>query len=173
MTNLQIIDTVNGGSFVFKDNDYKLDKGIYTELYCAFFTNRSADWLGQNAFGVETINVVSKTENAINRYSTFTEENLSLIKKAIESDLDRFAKKNKEIEHISYNVSVERGNKLIIQIFLNGSSSAYIFVVGKTTESLDNIKDFTAYTVSEDINILQSGEGNEGFLSGFNSAITY
>ena len=141
MTNLQLIDTINGGHFVFKQNDYILDEGIYSELYCALFSTKSAEWLGDKAFNNEDYKISSKTENAIITYSTFTESNVNLIKKAVQSDLDRFKIKNPVIEIKELLVTTLSSNRLLIAIEIEGNTTAYQFIVQKTEISLNNISD--------------------------------
>ena len=139
MTNLQLLDTINGGHFVFKQQDYILDEGIYSELYTALFSIKSAEWLGDTAFDNETFKISSKTENAINVYSTFTDSNVNLIKKAVQSDLDRFKIKNPEIEIKDLLVIAETNKNLLIAIEIEGNTDAYQFIVEKTEISLKNI----------------------------------
>lgn len=145
-TNLQLQDTFNGGSFVFVRNDYPLDKGIYTELYCTFFTTKSDKWLGDNAFDVESPVVSSKTENALSTFDTFTETNKSLITKAIQQDLERFTTKNPEIIIKNINLVFYKNGVLRINIIIEGDSQEYDFLVAKTQTSLDNI-DFDLITI--------------------------
>lgn len=138
-TNIQLKDTLNGGTFVFVRNDYPLDEGIYTELYCAFFTNKSAAWLGDTAFEVETPPVSSKTENAVKKYNTNTEVNKNLISKAVQDDLTRFTNKNPEILIKSVNLVFYKIGALRINVEIEGNSKSYDFIVSKTKQSLENV----------------------------------
>ena len=140
MTNLQLIDTVEGGHFVFKSNNYQLDNGIYSELYCALFSTKTAEWLGDSAFDVQSINISSQTENAINKFSTYTEANIALITKAVANDLERFTNKNPEIQIKDLFVEAENRNRLKIYIEIEGFTDAYEFIFDKTATSLENIK---------------------------------
>lgn len=145
-TNLQLVDTLDGGTFVFARNDYPLDEGIYSELYCTLFTTKSATWLGDNAFGVNTPLVSSKTENAVLKYNSNTETNKNLIKKAIQDDLTRFTNKNPEIIIKSINLVFYKTGALRINIEISGNSKSYDFIVSKTEESLENI-DYDLITI--------------------------
>ncbi len=139
-TNLQLQDTLNGGSFVFVRNDYPLDNGIYTELYCTFFTTKSDKWLGDNAFDIVAPIVSSKTENALSEFDTFTEANKSLITKAIQQDLERFTTKNPEVLIKNINLVFYKNGALRINVEIEGSSQEYDFLVAKTQVSLENIE---------------------------------
>lgn len=139
-TNLQLQDTLNGGSFVFIRNDYPLDNGIYTELYCIFFTTKSDKWLGDDAFDVIAPVVSSKTENALSEFDTFTEVNKSLITKAIQQDLERFTTKNPEVLIKNVNLVFYKNGALRINIEIEGNSQEYDFLVAKTQVSLENIE---------------------------------
>jgi hypothetical protein len=136
-TNIQLKDTLNGGTFVFVRNDYPLDEGIYTELYCAFFTTKSPNWLGDDAFEVDTPPVNSKTENAVHKYNT--EANKSLILKAVQDDLTRFTNKNPEILIKSVNLVFWKNGSLRINVEIEGNSNSYDFIVKKTLDSLENV----------------------------------
>lgn len=167
MVNLQLIDTVEGGHFVFKQNDYLLDKGVYSELYCALFTTRTAEWLGDSAFDVESLSVSSKTENSIRNNSTFTDANIALIRKSIESDLERFTNKNKEIKISGLGVSAENRNRLNIEIAIDGFSDTYKFIYDKTATSLDNLENISSCEITikvpllaiSDTEVLSGGDG--------------
>lgn len=170
MTNLQIIDTVEGGHFVFKQNDYLLDEGVYSELYCALFATRSPEWLGDNAFGLDTVKVSSQTENAIYTYSSFTDANISLIEKAILNDLDRLTTKNIEIIIKELYLEVVNSKRLNIWIEIEGNSDAYQFIVDKTEVSFNNLEDIS--DCIQEVNAISGGTGI-GISGGAGVAVGY
>jgi len=144
MNNLQLIDSLDGGYFVFTRNDYILDEGIYSELYCTLFSTSVPEWWGDNAFGIQTPKVSSRTENALKTHNTNTDSDINLIKKAVLDDLDRFITKNNEIQVINAALALYSNNAIEILIELSGYSDTFNFIYGKTKESLENI----SYTIS-------------------------
>ena len=140
MVNLQLRDSLSGGYFVFKRNDYILDEGIYTELYIAMFGTASSNWWADSAFEVQSEKVASRTENALKIYNTnISESNLNLIKKAIEDDLSRFTNKNPAINIESVTLLSKESKELEISIKLTGYTDSFNFIFQKTSESLSNI----------------------------------
>lgn len=161
MVNLQLIDSLSGGYFVFKRNDYILDEGIYTELYCAMFSTTSSSWWADSAFGVQSEKIVSRTENALKTYNTNnSESNLNLLKKAIENDLDRFTNKNPKIKIESVTIIQKSNKELEIVIKLTGYTNSFNFIFKKTSNSLDNLEGVS------DILIIESFD--ESFDNSFN-----
>jgi hypothetical protein len=140
MVNLQLIDTLDGGSLVFQRKDYILDKGIYTELYCALFATRSATWLGDQAFDIDDYKIASRTENALGVYNSNTPDNIALIKSAVKADCERFMKKNANITVSEITLRAYVNNALEIMIKIEGINETYDFIVQKTEESLENIQ---------------------------------
>lgn len=138
MHNLQLVDTLDGGHFVFIRNDYPIDEGIYTELYVALFATSSANWWGDNAFDTISANVSSRTGITLKNNASISETSLNLIKKAVEDDLKRFTNKNKNIEVSAIEVAFWSKTILII-IELTGFNEAFNFIYQKTQESLENI----------------------------------
>jgi len=139
MKNLQLIDSFDGGSFVFSRNNYILDEGIYSELYCALFSTKSAGWLGDSAFNDNDFKIASKTENALTTYNSNTTENMNLLKKAIRSDCDRFTQKNPNIIVNDIALLVYSNNAIEIKIEIEGNNDSYNFIYSKTKQSLENI----------------------------------
>lgn len=139
MRNLQLVDSLDGGYFVFTRNDYILDDGIYSELYCAFFSTKSANWLGDGAFNINDVKVASRTENALSIYNSNTPGNISLIKKAVKDDTDRFMQKNSNILIKDIALKVYSNGALEILVEIEGNNDAYSFIYAKTAQSLDNI----------------------------------
>lgn len=139
MTNLQLIDTLDGGYFVFKRNDYPLDKGIYTELYCAFFATKT-NWWADTAFNVQSEKISSRTENALKTHNSNSESDIALIKKAVSDDLERFKNNNPEIEVVNAAIAVYANKTIQILVEISGNSEAFNFIYAKTSESLENIK---------------------------------
>jgi len=139
MKNLKLVDTLDGGYFVFARNDYILDDGIYSELYCALFSTKSASWLGDKAFGINDVKVASRTENALSTYNSNTPTNISLIKKAVKDDTDRFMQKNPNVIIKDIAIIVFSRGAIEIKIEIEGNNDAYNFIYAKTKESLENI----------------------------------
>ena len=139
MVNLQLIDSLSGGSFEFQRNDYILDEGIYSELYVALFGTSSSDWWGDSAFSVQSEKVASRTENALKTHNSNTDSDVSLIRKAVIDDLERFTTKNPEIEVEQIAILIYANNAIRIMIELTGNTDAFNFIYQKTKESLDNI----------------------------------
>ncbi len=144
MNNLQLIDSLDGGYFVFTRNDYILDEGIYSELYCTLFSTSVPEWWGDNAFNIKTEKVASRTENALKTHNTNTDSDINLIKKAVLDDLDRFINKNNEIQIINAALVLYSNDAIEILIELSGYSDTFNFIYAKTKESLENI----SYTIS-------------------------
>lgn len=139
MKNLQLLDSFDGGSFVYSRNNYILDEGVYSELYCAMFSSKSALWMGDGAFGINDVKVSSKTENALTIYNSNTPENIKSIKKAIKLDSDRFMLKNLNIIISDIAVIIYQNGALEIKIEVNGNNESYNFIYAKTEESLENL----------------------------------
>ena len=139
MTNLQLVDTLDGGHFVFRRNDYPLDEGIYTELYCAFFATKN-NWWADKAFDVQSHSLNSRTEKALKTSNFNNDASLTLIKKAVTDDLDRFKIKNPEIEIQRVALVVYGAKALMILVEITGNSQTFDFIYKKTAESLENIK---------------------------------
>lgn len=139
MVNLQLLDSLSGGYFVFQRNDYILDEGIYTELYCALFGTSSPDWLLDSAFETQSEKIASRTENALKTHNTNTDTDISLIKKAVLDDLERFTTKNKKILIEDVAILLYSNNAIRIVIELTGNTEAFNFIYSKTKQSLDNI----------------------------------
>jgi hypothetical protein len=140
MVNLQLRDTLDGGTLVFFRKNYIRDEGIYSELYCALFTTKSATWLGDNAFDLNDYKVASRTENAVSVYGSDISSNINLIKSAVKADCDRFMKKNPDIIVKNIELEVYKGVILKINIYLDGNSTPYEYIVAKTQESLNTLK---------------------------------
>ena len=138
MTNLQLLDSLSGGSFVFKRNDYIIDEGIYSEMYACLFGTLSSGWCLDSAFDVQTEKVTSKTENTLKNYNSSGD--INLIKKAVKDDLERFTNKNPDVQIKSSAVAVYSNNAIEIIIELSGFSDSFNFIYAKTSESLKNIK---------------------------------
>jgi len=136
MHNLQLIDSEDGGFFGFDRNDYPIDQGIYTELYCALFST-TTQWWGDKSFGINTFNITSKTGVSLKNNNSTSQSNINLIKKAIKDDLDRFTGKNKNIEVSAIEVAYWSKTILII-IELIGYNKPFNFIYQKTKESLEN-----------------------------------
>jgi hypothetical protein len=139
MTNLQLIDTLDGGHFVFKRNDYILDEGIYSELYACLFGTLSSEWWGDTAFNIQTEKIASRTENALKTHNSNSIEDINLIQKAVIDDLLRFTNKNPNIQVKNSAVAVYKNSAIEILIELIGNSRTFNFIYQKTKESLDNI----------------------------------
>ena len=139
MVNLQLIDSLSGGSFEFQRNDYILDEGIYSELYAAISSTNSSDWWGDSAFSVQSEKIASRTENALKTHNSNTESNVSLIRKAVIDDLEKFTTKNPEIEVKQIAILIYANGAIRIMIELTGNTDAFNFIYQKTKESLDNI----------------------------------
>ena len=139
MVNLQLVDTLDGGYFVFKRNDYPLDEGIYTELYCTFFATKS-NWWADDAFEVQSEKVSSRTQKALTTHNSNSENDISLIKKAVSDDLERFKNKNPENEIKNAAIVVYANKAIQILVEITGNSEAFNFIFQKTKQSLDNIK---------------------------------
>ena len=137
MYNLQIKDSLDGGSFYFDRNDYQIDEGIYTELYATLFGTSSATWWADGAFGTIAPNVSSKTGITIENNASISQSNLNIIRKAVSDDLKRFTNKNTNIEVSSVNIAYQKTSLLII-IELTGYNNAFNFLYQKTKESLDS-----------------------------------
>ncbi|MDA3953118.1 MAG: hypothetical protein PF485_05695 [Bacteroidales bacterium] len=140
MHNLQLIDTLDGGYFVFKRSDYIIDEGIYSELYACFFGTSSPDWWADSAFSVQSEKVASRTENALRTHNSNSISDINLIKKAVSDDLDRFTSKNPKIEVKNASIVAYSNNAIMIMVELTGNTDAFNFIYTKTKESLDNIK---------------------------------
>lgn len=140
MKNLQLRDTLDGGHLVFFRKDYPIDEGLYSELFCTLFSTKSADWLGDGAFNIEDYKIASRTENAISTYSSYTPENIALIKTAVKSDCDRFSKKSPSVVIEKIELRVYSNNALEIVIFAEGIDDTFNFVLAKTKQSLDNLE---------------------------------
>lgn len=138
MNNLQMIDTLDGGYFVFARNDYPLDEGIYTELYCCLFGTKS-DWWGDTAFNVQSEKITSRTQNALKIHNSNLDSDVNLIKKAVYDDLERFTTKNPEVEIEDVAILVYSNNAIRIIIEITGNTDAFNFIYQKTKESLENI----------------------------------
>lgn len=137
MINLQLIDSLDGGYFGFDRNDYPIDEGIYTELYCALFSTETPQWCLDVAFNVESYSISSSTGTALKNNSTINSTNLNIIKKAVLNDLSRFTNKNKSI--VIKGVELATWSKtLLIIIELTGYDEAFNFIYNKTGESLLN-----------------------------------
>ena len=143
MINLQLVDSTEGGYFVYKRNDYLIDEGVYSELYCALFATNSAEWLGDGAFNVSTPLIASRTENALKNYASYTPENIALIKSAVQSDCDRFTEKNPNIIVSNIELRVYSGRILEIIITIDGNTETYNYIWSKTKLSLENIEFIT------------------------------
>ncbi len=139
MVNLQLIDSLSGGSFEFQRNDYILDEGIYSELYAALFGTSSSDWWGDSAFSVQSEKVASRTENALKTHNSNTDGDISLIRKAVIDDLERFTTKNPKITVQDIAILIYVNGAIRIMIELTGNTDAFNFIYQKTKESLDNI----------------------------------
>lgn len=137
MYNLQIKDSLDGGSFYFDRNDYQIDEGIYTELYATLFGTSSATWWSDGAFGTIAPNVSSKTGITIENNASISQSNLNIIRKAVNDDLKRFTNKNPNIEVGSVNIAYQKTSLLII-IELTGYNNAFNFLYQKTKETLDS-----------------------------------
>lgn len=141
MVNLQLRDTLDGGTLVFVRKNYVEDKGIYSELYCALFATKSATWLGDNAFDLNDYKVASRTENAVSVYGSNIPSNINLIKSAVKADCDRFTKKNPNAIVKNITLEVYRGVILKISIEIDGNDTLYEYLVAKTQESLNILKE--------------------------------
>lgn len=147
MNNLQLIDTHEGGSFVFDRNDYSFDQGLYSEMYCALFGTSSPNWWGDTVFDIDSYPVSSKTELALKTWNTNSESDQNLLKKAIRDDLQRFQNKNPDVEIESVTLKLYTGNiSLEINITLTGNTDNYNYIYQKTKESLDNLP-YTSYNL--------------------------
>lgn len=150
MVNLQLIDTLDGGYFVFSRNDYILDEGIYSELYACLFATSTPEWWADTAFNTMASKIASRTENALKTNNSNTKEDANLIIKAIIDDLIRFTKKNTEVLVQKIALILYSNKAIEILIELTGYSDAFNFVYNKTSESLDNIT-YKAYTCKKPI----------------------
>lgn len=137
MTNLQLNDTLDGGHFVVDRNDYKIDEGIYSELYACIFGTASVNWWADGAFDTIAPNVSSNTGIALKNNGTTTRSNLNVIKKAVNDDLDRFMTKNPNIEVSKVEVGFW-SNTILIIIEIVGYNQAYNFIYQKTKENIVN-----------------------------------
>lgn len=136
MVNVQLEDTLDGGSMVFYRNDYPLDEGIYSELYTCLFGTASAEWLLDGAFNVNSYNISARTGITLRKNGSTSQENINLIKKAVDDDLKRFTEKNKNIE-IKDVVIAYYSKTILIVIELTGYNDAFNFIYQKTKESLE------------------------------------
>lgn len=143
MVNMQLEDTLEGGSMVFYRNDYPLDEGIYSELYSCLFGTASSTWLLDNAFGVNTYNVSSRTGITLRNNGSTSQTNLNLIKKAVQDDLKRFTEKNKNISVKDMAIAYY-SKTILIAIEIEGFNDAYNFIYQKTKESFKT-SDFITY----------------------------
>jgi len=139
MGNIQLIDSFEGGYFVFARNDYPIDSGIYSELYVNLFGTSSSEWWGDGAFGVQSEKIASRTENALKTHNSNSESDINLIKKAINDDLLRFTNKNPDIEVEDLAIALYSNKAIEILIKLTGNSDTFNFIYQKTKESLENI----------------------------------
>jgi len=143
MNNIQLVDSLDGGYFAFKRNDYPIDEGIYTELYATFFGTSSAEWWADGAFEISDFNISSRTGITLKNNSSTSDTNISLIKKAVQDDLTRFTNKNPNIS--VQNMEVFYWSKTILIIVeLTGFNDAFNFIYQKTKESIENA-DFKTY----------------------------
>lgn len=139
MKNLQLLDTEDGGTLVFDRYDYQIDDGVYTELYCALFSTKSSNWLGDGAFGLQDYPVSSKTQNFLTQYNSNSIESINLIKKAVQDDINRLTSKNPDIIINDIEVYALSSSRLQISIDVQGNSDKYNFIYSKTKQSLENI----------------------------------
>ncbi len=137
MYNLQLTDSLNGGSFYFDRNDYQIDEGIYTELYVTLFATSSATWWGDSAFGTIAPKISSKTGITIKNNASISQVNFNIIKKAINDDLKRFTNKNPNIEISKVALAYQKTSLLII-IELTGYNNSFNFIYQETKENLKN-----------------------------------
>lgn len=132
MKNIQLQDSPDGGYLVFDRKDYPVDEGIYSELYSALFSSRSATWLGDTAFNISSFKVASKTENILATSGFSSQASLNLIKSAVRSDCDRFTIKNPNVNITNIVLELLRSDALKISIEVDGNSDTYDFIVSKT-----------------------------------------
>lgn len=137
MHNLQIIDSIEGGFFGFDRNDYPIDEGIYTELYCDLFSTESAQWCLDNAFETNSFLITSKTGIALKNNASTNENSINLIKKAVNDDLKRFTNKNPNIEIKAVEVAYY-SKTIAILIEITGFNDSFNYIYNKTNESLEN-----------------------------------
>lgn len=138
MHNLQLIDSFDGGYLAFDRNDYPIDEGIYSELYACLFATSSAEWWGDNAFNTISQNVSSRTGISLKNNASINASSLSLIKKAVQDDLQRFTNKNKNIDVKEIAVAYQ-GSSILIIVELGGYNDSFNFIYQKTEESLNRI----------------------------------
>lgn len=139
MKNLQLLDTEDGGTLVYDRYDYQLDEGIYSELYCAMFSTKSSNWLGDGAFDVQDYPVSSKTQNFLTKYNSNSTENINLIKKAVIDDMTRVTSKNPSILINNVELRVYSDSSLGVFINVGGNNDIYNFIYLKTKISLENL----------------------------------
>jgi hypothetical protein len=144
MINLQLVDSLDGGYFVFQRNNYILDEGIYTELYAALFSMSTATWWADGAFNTNTYNVTSRTEITLKNLASTSTADLNLVKKAVEDDLKRFTDKNSNISVKDVLIIAYQNKAIRILIDLEGFNDSFDFIFSKTQQSLTNIKPLLA-----------------------------
>lgn len=132
MKNIKLQDSPDGGHLVFERSNYPVDEGIYTELYCALFSTRSATWLGDNAFNISSFKVASKTENILSVSGFSSQKSLNLIESAVRSDCDRFTIKNPNVNITNIILELLKSDSLKISIEVDGNSDTYDYIVSKT-----------------------------------------
>ena len=154
MYNIQLVDTQEGGNFVFDRNDCPIDEGLYSEMYACMFGTSSPSWWGDRAFNAESTSVASRTENALKTNNSTRDEDLSLIYKAVIDDLTRLVNKNPviSIQNISLTVYGTKALEIIIKV--TGKDETFNYIYNKTEKSLNTI---TGRTFCPDGGALPSG----------------
>ena len=147
MKNLQLVDSLDGGYFLFYRKDYPIDEGLYSELYCTLFSTLSSNWWGDGAFNINTYSIASKTQNALKTHNSNTEADINLIKKAIKDDLERFKIKNPDVEIEKISILAYVNKALEIKIEISGNSDSFNFIYSKTEESLEKIPVSNTYII--------------------------
>ena len=136
---LQLYDSVDGGYLAFERNDYPLDEGLYSEVYCALFSTSSPEWWGDAAFDNGSYTVSSKTENALKTYNSNDENSLNQVKRAVKDDMQRFQDKNTQVIVEGIFLLVYSDGSLGIKIQLGGNTEAFNYIYQKTEQSLENV----------------------------------
>lgn len=122
MINKEMYETGEGGSILVRNNDIKIDRGLFTDIYLALFASISPFW-GNEIFDID---INSQTEKALtlNSLDAKGKEN---IKRAIIYDLKRIKYGTFEVELIELNdylkINITINNNGVLQIIWNFTSS--------------------------------------------------
>lgn len=132
MLNKWYSETGSGGSLVVYENDYYLDRGMFTDIYLKLFSTVTAFW-ANNVFDID---INSETEKAL-RENSLDAKGKENIKRAVKSDLSKIGYATFDVqltsEYDKLNIKITAENNGVMQIVWDFTQSQDIEITIQDT----------------------------------------